>query len=160
MTTKLNNFNKTQLKKDLPEIRPGDTVRIYQKIKDVGKKGKSSKGEKKTRIQKFEGLVLAIKHGRGITSTLTVRKIVSGVGVERIFPLHLPSIEKIEVLKRGKARRAKLYYLRKIKGKKAKLKKKDSFKEVIPIEETAEEIKEEKIEEEKEEKEKEAQVVE
>ena len=132
MTTKLEIFNQTQLKKDLPMIRPGDTVRIYQKIKE---------GDKE-RIQIFEGLVIARKHGKGASATITLRKIISGVGVERIFPIHSPTIEKIEVLKRGKVRRAKLYYLRKAKGKKTRLKKKE-FAEVVigekPEEEKAEE---------------------
>ena len=112
MSTKLETFNKIQLKKDLPDIRPGDTVKIYQKIKE---------GEKE-RVQVFEGQVLAKKHGKGITSTITVRKVISGIGVEKIFPIHMPALEKIEVLKKGKARRAKLYYLRKAKGRKARLK--------------------------------------
>ncbi len=116
MTTKLEIFNQASLKKDLPDIRPGDTVRVYQKIKE---------GEKE-RIQAFEGEVIARKHGKGISSTITVRKLISGIGVEKIFPLHLPTIEKIEILKRGKVRRAKLYYLREIKGKKAKLKQKET----------------------------------
>jgi len=105
-------FNKIQLKKDLPDIRPGDIVKVYQKIKE---------GDKE-RIQVFEGQVLAKKHGKGITSTITVRKVISGIGVEKIFPLHMPTLEKIEVFKKGKARRAKLYYLRKAKGRKARLK--------------------------------------
>jgi len=102
------------LKKDLPDIRPGDTVRVYQKIP----------GEKE-RIQVFEGVVLAKKHGKGISSTLTIRKMFDEVGVERIFPLHSPNIEKIEILQRGKVRRAKLYYLRERVGKKARLKRKE-----------------------------------
>lgn len=144
-------FNKEQLKKDLPDIRPGDTVKVYQRIGEVSKKGKE-------RIQVFEGLVIARKHGKGINSTITVRKISSGVGVERIFPLHSPAIEKIEMVKRGKVRRAKLYYLRKVKGKKARLKTKafgaigtEEKTEVKPEKMTQEEISEEK--EEKEEKE-------
>ncbi len=112
MPTKLEKFNKTQLKTNLPEIRPGDTVKVYQKIKEKNKE----------RIQVFEGQVLARKHGKGVSATITVRKVVSGIGVERTFPLHSPTIEKIEVSKRGKARRAKLYYLRTAKGKKARLK--------------------------------------
>ena len=114
MTNKLENFIKPQLKTDLPEIRPGDTVRVYQKIKE---------GDKE-RIQAFEGLVIARKHGKGAGAMITVRKVVEGIGVERIFPLHSPIIEKIEILKREKARRAKLYYLREAKGKRAKLKRK------------------------------------
>ena len=124
MSTKLETFNKPQLKTDLPDIRPGNTVRVYQKIKEG-----SPAGEKE-RIQVFEGLVIARKHGKGITSTITVRKVIGGIGVERIFPVHLPTIEKIEILKRGRVRKAKLYYLRKVKGKKAKLKKKE-FAEVV-----------------------------
>jgi large subunit ribosomal protein L19 len=113
MINKLEKFNQIQLKNGLSDIRPGYTVSVYQKIKE---------GDKE-RIQVFEGLVIARKHGKGISSTITVRKVILGVGVEKIFPIHSPTIEKIEVLKRGKVRRAKLYYLRKAKGKKAKLKK-------------------------------------
>jgi len=115
MPTKLETFIKTQLKADLPDIRPGDTVRVSQKIRE---------GDKE-RVQVFEGLIIAKKHGKGIASTITVRRIISGIGAERIFPLHLPTIEKIEILKRGKVRRAKLYYLRKAKGKKARLKEEE-----------------------------------
>ena len=115
MTTKIETFLKPFLKENSPDLRSGDTVRVYQKIKE---------GDKE-RIQVFEGLIIARKHGREIGSTITVRKTISGVGVERIFPLHSPTIEKIEVLKREKVRRAKLYYLRKAKGKKAKLKRKE-----------------------------------
>src|SRR4030043_1228566 len=103
MPTKLEEFNKTQLKGDLPDLKPGDTVKVYQKIKEKDKE----------RIQVFEGQILAKKHGKGINSMITVRRVVSGYGVERIFPIHSPSIEKIEIEKRGKVRRAKLYYLRK-----------------------------------------------
>jgi len=112
MSSKIETIMQSQLKKGLPEIKSGDTVQVYQKIKEKDKE----------RIQVFEGEILAKKHGRGIEGTITVRKMVSGVGVERIFPIHSPSIEKIELVKRGKVRRAKLYYLRKAKGKKAKLK--------------------------------------
>ena len=129
MPSKFETFIKAQLKTDLPEIRPGDTVRVYQKIKE---------GDKE-RIQIFEGLVIARKHGKGITSTITVRKIISEIGVERIFPLHSPTIEKIETLRRGRVRRAKLYYLRKAKGKRAKLKR-EEFGKVI-AEEKPEEVK-------------------
>ncbi len=124
MTDKLDIFNKAQPKKELPDIRPGDTVRVSQQIKE---------GEKE-RIQDFEGLVIARKHNKEIGATITVRREISGIGVERIFPLYSPIIKKIEILKRGKVRRAKLYYLRQIKGKRAKLKR----KEVVA--ETAKEI--------------------
>ena len=109
--SKLDTFNQKQLKKDLPKIRSGYTVQVHQKIKE---------GDKQ-RIQIFEGLVIARKHGTGINSTITVRKISSGVGVERIFPVHAPFIEKIEVVKKGKVRRAKLYYIRKKSAKASRL---------------------------------------
>ncbi|PIP24186.1 MAG: 50S ribosomal protein L19 [Candidatus Nealsonbacteria bacterium CG23_combo_of_CG06-09_8_20_14_all_37_18] len=120
MSTKFEKFTKTQLKTDLPDIRPGDTVKIHQKIKEKDKE----------RIQVFDGQIIAKKHGKGITSTITVRKVISGVGVEKIFPIHSPIIDKIELVKKGKAKRAKLYYLRKARGRRAKLKRKE-FAEVI-----------------------------
>ncbi len=83
-------------------IRPGDTVRVHQKIQDKGK----------TRLQVFEGIVLARKHGDEPGATFTVRKVASGVGVEKIFPLYSPLIDKLEIVKRAKVRRAKLYYIR------------------------------------------------
>ena len=110
-----------KLKKGLPDIKPGDTVKVYQKIKEKDKE----------RIQAFEGVILARKHGKGISATITVRRVVSGVGVEKIFPLHSPTIEKIEISKKGKVRRAKLYYLREAKGKKARLKRKDFSETVV-----------------------------
>lgn len=113
MTTKIEAFSQPYLKKDLPEIRPGDSVRIHQKIKE---------GDKE-RIQAFEGVVIARKHGKEIGATITVRREISGIGTERVFPVHSPTIAKIEVLSKGRARRAKLYYLRQAKGRKAKLKK-------------------------------------
>ncbi len=144
METKLQAFEKSQLRKDLPDVRPGDFIRIYQQIEEKGKK----------RTQLFEGVVIARKHGKGITSTITVRKVISDIGVEKIFPIHSPTIEKIEILRRGKTRRAKLYYLRKAKGRKAKLKKKEFIEEIAqaPEEESAPELeKEETIKEEREE---------
>jgi large subunit ribosomal protein L19 len=107
-------FDKNQLK-DMPDIRPGDLVRVHQKIKE---------GDKE-RIQIFEGVVIARKHGKGISSTITVRKVVEQIGVEKIFPVHSPSLAKIEVVKSSKVRRSKLYYLRTAKGTKAKLKNKE-----------------------------------
>ena len=121
---KLKKFLEPYTKKNIFDIRPGDTIKVHQKIKEGGKE----------RIQVFEGLVLARKHGKEAGATITVRKVVSGVGVEKVFPIHSPLIAKIEVLKRGKVRRAKLYYLRKAKGKKARLKRKE-FSAVIPEEE-------------------------
>lgn len=88
--------------KTWPDIRPGQTIKVYQKIKEG----------QKTRTQIFEGIVLARKHGKGPNATVTVRKISNGIGVERIFPFHLPTVEKFEVIRSSKVRRAKLYYLR------------------------------------------------
>ena len=128
MNTQTEIFNKSQVKK-LPDIRPGDTVKIHQKIKEGDPSSKS--GQVKERIQIFEGVVIAKKHGKGISATITVRKVVDGVGVERILPIHSPSISKVEIVNSGKARRSKLYYLRQVRGKKAKLKKKDFIKAII-----------------------------
>jgi large subunit ribosomal protein L19 len=100
-----------QIRTDLPRFRPGDTVRVHVKIKE---------GDK-FRIQIFEGVVIAHKHN-GISSTFTVRKVSSGYGIERIFPVHSPIIEKLEIMKSGKVRRARLYYLRGRRGKAARLK--------------------------------------
>ena len=124
MSKILEKFNKDQ-QKNLPEIMPGDTIKVHQKIKEGNKE----------RIQIFQGIVIAKKHGKGISATITVRKVTGGVGVERIFPIHSPSIEKIEIVKRVKVRRAKLYYLREAKGRKAKLKKKDFSEAITPEEE-------------------------
>lgn len=115
---KLDAFNKTNLRGDKKgpaemDLRPGYKVRVHQKIKE---------GDKE-RIQVFEGLIIARKHGKGINSTVTVRKISNGVGVERVFPLHSPFIAKIEVADKSKVRRAKLYYLRQAVGKKTRMKK-------------------------------------
>jgi large subunit ribosomal protein L19 len=101
----------SQIRTDLPRFRPGDTVRVHVKIKE---------GDK-YRIQIFEGVVIAQKNNR-ISSTFTVRKVSFGYGIERIFPLHSPIIEKLEVVKSGKVRRARLYYLRGRRGKAARLK--------------------------------------
>lgn len=95
-------IEKQSLRTDLPAIHPGDTVKVQQRIKE---------GDKE-RLSAFEGLVIAMKHGTGITGTFTVRKVVDGIGVERIFPLHAPMIAKVEVLRRSNVRRAKLYYIR------------------------------------------------
>jgi len=99
------------------EIRPGDTVKVHQILRE-----KNSKGEIKERIQVFEGLVLARKHGKEPGATITVRKVVDGIGVEKIYPLNSPLIKKIELVKRSKVRRAKLYFLRKATGKRGRLK--------------------------------------
>jgi large subunit ribosomal protein L19 len=99
------------LRSDLPAMRSGDTVRVHTKIKE---------GDKE-RIQVFEGVVIAYKKGSPGTSTFTVRKMSYGVGVERIFPVHSPRIDKIEVVGHGEVRRSRLFYLRKLQGKAARL---------------------------------------
>ncbi|MFY9462786.1 MAG: 50S ribosomal protein L19 [Candidatus Sungiibacteriota bacterium] len=111
-----------QMRSDLPEIKPGDTIRVHQKIKEGGKE----------RIALFEGLVLARKHGKGITATFTVRKVVDGIGVERVFPLHLPTITKIEVLRHSKVRRAKLYYIRDKAAREIRRKMKQIWVDALP----------------------------
>ena len=102
---------KSQLRTDLPNFRAGDTVRVHVRLVEGTRE----------RIQVFEGVVIK-RRGGGVSETFTVRKISSGVGVERTFPLHTPKIEKIEVTRRGKVRRAKLYYLRNLRGKAARIK--------------------------------------
>ncbi|HSN55146.1 MAG TPA: 50S ribosomal protein L19 [Candidatus Sulfomarinibacteraceae bacterium] len=105
------------LKTDIPDFRPGDNLKVHVRLKE---------GEKE-RIQVFEGLVIARKHG-GVSETFTVRKISSGIGVERTFPLHSPSIAKVEVTRRGRVRRAKLYYLRGLRGKAARIRERSQIR--------------------------------
>ncbi len=98
---------KKQEERKIPEIKSGMTVRVYQKIQE-----KNPKGELKERIQYFEGLVIAVKHGKEAGASITVRKTSDGVGVEKIFPIHLPTITKIEIKKQSRVRRAKLNFLK------------------------------------------------
>lgn len=106
----------TQLRKDIPEFRPGDTVRVHVKLREA-------EGDKeKERIQPFEGVVIA-RRGRLASATFTVRRVSFGIGVERIFPVHSPTIAQVELVRRGHVRRAKLYYLRSLKGKAARIKR-------------------------------------
>ena len=104
-------LNESQMRMDVPQANVGDTVRVHVKVTEGTRE----------RIQVFEGTVIAKKHG-GISETITVRRISYGVGCEKVFPLHSPSIVKIETVRRGKVRRAKLYYLRDRVGKNAKVK--------------------------------------
>ena len=104
-------ISESSMKQEVPEIAIGDTVKVHVRIKE---------GDK-SRIQIFEGTVIAIKHG-GISRTFTVRRVVHGCGIERVFPLHSPSVAKVELVRHGKVRRAKLYYLRDRVGKAAKVK--------------------------------------
>ena len=104
-------FTNEQLKKELPEVNVGDTIRVHNKIKEGTRE----------RIQLFEGTVIA-KHGGGISETFTVRRVAYGVGVEKTFPIHSPNVEKVDIIRHGKVRRAKLYYLRDRVGKASKVK--------------------------------------
>ena len=107
----ISEITKDQLRTDLPTFRPGDTVRVHVKVVEGTRE----------RIQMYEGVVIK-RRGGGISETFTVRKISSGVGVERTFPVHTPKIANLEVVRRGKVRRAKLYYLRELRGKAARIK--------------------------------------
>ena len=138
-------------------LRAGDTVRVHQKIVEYKKKKGADKKEKVTataRIQVFEGLVIAVKHGKEAGASFTVRATLSGIGVEKIFPLYSPAIEKIEIVRRSKVRRAKLYFIREKAAKEMRRQLRnmrmvnissDDFRapEEAPAEETATEVKEE-----------------
>ncbi len=113
---RLDSIEKAQMREGIPEFQPGDTVRVHVRIKE---------SETKERLQAFEGVVIARKGG-GIRETFTVRKTSFGVGVERVFPLHGPIVGKIELVRRGRVRRAKLYYLRNLRGKAARIKELDT----------------------------------
>ena len=116
MNPVIRKLHDAQLRKDLPEFRPGDTVKVNVRLQE-------GEGEKvKERIQVFEGVVIS-KKGRASSATFTVRRVSFGTGVERIFPLHSPSISSIEVTGKGNVRRARLYYLRNLRGKAARIKR-------------------------------------
>ena len=108
---KLDELDSVSLRTDIPKFRPGDTVKVHVRVVEGNR----------SRIQVFQGAVIR-RQGAGVRETFTVRKISSGVGVERTFPVHIPSIEKIEPVTRGRVRRAKLYYLRDLRGKAARIK--------------------------------------
>jgi large subunit ribosomal protein L19 len=110
-------IERIQFREDAPDFIPGDSVRVFVRIRE---------GDKE-RLQAFEGVVIARKHS-GLRETFTVRKVSFGVGVERIFPLHSPIIDHIEVIRRGRVRRAKLYYLRALRGKKARVREREYFR--------------------------------
>lgn len=111
MSNIITEITKEQLRTDVPSFRPGDTVKVHVKVVEGTRE----------RIQLFEGVVIK-RRGGGVSETFTVRKISYGVGVERTFPVHTPKIAKLEVTRRGKVRRAKLYYLRNLRGKAARIK--------------------------------------
>jgi len=112
---RLDTVEQTQIKENTPNFQPGDTLRVHVRIKEGNKE----------RLQAFEGVCIARKHG-GVRETITVRKLSFGVGVERIFPLHATVIDHIDVIRRGRVRRAKLYYLRDLRGKAARIKERDT----------------------------------
>lgn len=127
-TTAMNRVDlveKTRLREDLPDFRPGDTLRVHVRVAEAGRE----------RIQVFQGVVIR-RQGGGLRETFTVRKVSFGVGVERSFPLHSPTIARIEVVSRGRVRRAKLYYLRERRGKRARIRER---REPVASREVAEE---------------------
>jgi large subunit ribosomal protein L19 len=113
--TIIDQLEKQNMRTDIPDFEPGDTVRVHVRIKE---------GDKE-RLQVFEGVVIARKHG-GLRETITVRKTSFSIGVERIFPLHATIVDHIDVVKRGRVRRAKLYYLRNLRGKAARIRERDT----------------------------------
>jgi large subunit ribosomal protein L19 len=123
---RLDTVEQTQLRNNIPDFQPGDTVRVHVRIKE---------SETKERLQAFEGICIARKHG-GARETITVRKTSFGVGVERIFPLHATIIDHIDLVKKGHVRRAKLYYLRELRGKAARIRERDT-RQIAELADTA-----------------------
>jgi large subunit ribosomal protein L19 len=117
----LDSVDVASLRKDVPAFRPGDELKVHVRVIEGNK----------SRVQVFQGIVIA-RQGSGVRETFTVRKISYGVGVERIFPVHAPVIEKIEVVRRGEVRRAKLYFLRDLRGKAAKIRERRGAEELVP----------------------------
>jgi large subunit ribosomal protein L19 len=118
MHTAIAELEKAQIRSDIPDFRPGDTLKVHVRVKEGSR----------SRIQVFQGVVIR-RQGAGARETFTVRKISYGVGVERTFPVHTPAIDKIEVVTRGRVRRAKLYYLRELRGKAARIRER---REITP----------------------------
>jgi len=114
----LDDVTKDQIRDDIPAFREGDTVRVNVRVVDF--KDTKKGVERRERLQAYEGVVIA-RHNKGISSTFTVRKISSGIGVERVFPLHSPMLGSVDVVRHGRVRRAKLYYLRELSGKAARI---------------------------------------
>lgn len=130
MNKEMTQFNSAQRTKEMPELRGGDVVKVFRKIVEGGKE----------RIQMFEGIIIAIKGGQSSSQTITVRKVSNGVGVELVLPLHSPIIDRIEVVKRAKVRRSKLYFMRDRSLKSLKLKYKALAEFVKPNSKKAEEV--------------------
>ncbi|HKW88213.1 MAG TPA: 50S ribosomal protein L19 [Candidatus Acidoferrales bacterium] len=119
MNRAIDKVHESQVRKDMPEFRPGDTIRVNVKLREA----EGEKGEKeKERIQPFEGVVIK-RRGHTAGASFTVRRVSFGIGVERIFPTHSPMIASVEIVQKGDVRRAKLYYLRGLKGKSARIKR-------------------------------------
>ncbi len=113
---RLDEIRREGLREDLPDFRPGDTIRVSVRVRE---------GDKE-RLQAFEGVCIA-RRGAGIGETFTVRKVSGGIGVERVFPLHSPTVVRVDVVRTGRVRRAKLYYLRKLSGKAARIRERQDF---------------------------------
>ncbi|HUK54830.1 MAG TPA: 50S ribosomal protein L19 [Candidatus Binatia bacterium] len=130
MSQIIERVQQSHLRSGVPEFKPGDTVRVHVKLRE----GDAEKGEKeKERVQPFEGVVIS-RRGRLTSSTFTVRRVSFGIGVERIFPVHSPMIAQIEVVRRGRVRRSKLYYLRELRGKAARIKGKERAVQAVAAE--------------------------
>jgi large subunit ribosomal protein L19 len=129
----LEKIQSENLKKTLPDFKVGNTVRVHVKVKE--KEVEKGKEKERERVQVYEGVVIRTK-GHGVEKTFTVRKVSYGIGVERVFPMHSPIIDKVEIASRGRVRRAKLYYLRGLSGKKARLDAQEGFH---PVAETPKE---------------------
>ena len=133
---KVDLIERTRLRKDIPPFRPGDQVKVHVKVREGGRE----------RLQVFEGVVIA-RRGGGLRESFTVRKVSFGVGVERTFPIHAPAVAKLEVVRHGKVRRAKLYYLRELSGRRAKIEERRSrIQEWTPEADVPEEVAEQPAE--------------
>jgi len=129
MNLTIEKVQQSQVRGDVPEFRAGDTVRVHVRLREEGEKGKE-----KERLQAFEGVVIS-RRGRLTSATFTVRRVSFGIGVERIFPVHSPMIAQIEMVRRGRVRRSKLYYLRELRGKAARIRGKERM--LVPTTEPA-----------------------
>jgi len=130
MNLTIEKVQQSQVRGDVPEFRPGDTVRVHVRLRE----GEGEKGKEKERLQAFEGVVIS-RRGRLTSATFTVRRVSFGIGVERIFPVHSPMIAQIEMVRRGRVRRSKLYYLRELRGKAARIRGKEHM--LVPTTESA-----------------------
>ncbi len=123
MSSKVHEITSQFIRKDVPDFGPGDKIRVYLKIKELKEDPKTKKLVERVRLQPFEGYVIR-RRGSGVNATFTIRKVTQGIGIEKIIPLHSNIYEKIEVLRKGQVRRARIYYLRERRGKSARIKEK------------------------------------